>query len=48
MPRRPLIRDRRSNECIPDRRDRIGVGDHAVRDDQIPLAVVFDHACANE
>ena len=28
-------------------RDRSGVGDHAVRDDQIPLLVVFDHACAN-
>jgi hypothetical protein len=28
-------------------RDRIGVGDHAVRDDQVPLVVVFDHACAN-
>jgi hypothetical protein len=28
--------------------DRGGVGDHAVRDDQIPLlVVVFDHACAN-
>jgi len=26
----------------------VSVSDHAVRDDQIPLVVVFDHACANE
>ena len=27
--------------------ERISVGDHAVRNDQVPLLVVFDHACAN-